>query len=78
MFLTETRTGELVEVLSTSDLFDPFKTQIIGRFNAGEEMPEPRLFNKTELSFCSHEALPRCWMDPDYRKEEIRRTGTHG
>ena len=27
MFLTETRTGELVEVLSTSDLFDPFKTR---------------------------------------------------
>jgi len=78
MFLSETRTGELVEVLSMNDLFDPFKTEIVGRYNAGEEMPDPRHFAKSDLSFCSHEPLPRCWMDPDYRQAEIQRTGTHG
>ena len=78
MFLKEIRTGELVEVLGLSDLFDPFKSGIIGRYNAGEEMPDPKMFEKSGLSFCSDEALPRCWMDPDYRRDEIRRSGTHG
>jgi len=78
MFLKETRTGELVEVLGLNDLFDPFKTQIVGRYNAGEELPDPQMFDKSGLSFCSHEALPTCWMDPDYRRHEIQRTGTHG
>ena len=78
MFLKEARTGELVEVLGTGDLFDPFNDRIVGRYNAGEEMPDPKQFMKADLSFCSNEPLPRCWMDPDYRADEIRRTGTHG
>ena len=78
MFLKERKTGELVEVIDTLQLFDPFQTRIRGRYNAGEEMPEPRHFHKIDLVFCSNEALPRCWMDPDYRRDEIRRSGTHG
>lgn len=78
MFLKEMRNGELVEVLGMSDLFDPFKDHIVGRYNAGEEMPEAKTFMKSDLSFCSNEPLPTCWMDPDYRQHEIRRTGTHG
>lgn len=73
MFLKETRTGELVEVLNTNNLFDPFDDRIIGRYNAGEELPDPQVFRKSELSFCSNEPLPRCWMDPDYRRAEIQR-----
>lgn len=78
MFLKQRATGELVEVLDTGQLFDPFQTTITGRYNAGEEMPDPRRFAKSELVFCSNEPLPRCWIDPDYRRDEIRRTGTHG
>ena len=77
MFLKERRTDELVEVIDTAQLFDPFQTRITGRYNAGEELPDPRSFAKTELLFCSNEPLPRCWMDPHYRRAEVvRRTGT--
>ena len=78
MFLKERKTGELVEVLDTAQLFDPFQTSITGRYNFGEEMPDPRSFEKIDLVFCSNESLPRCWIDPDYRRDEIRRSGTHG
>jgi hypothetical protein len=78
MFLKERKSEELVEVLDTGQLFDPFQSAIVGRYNFGEEMPDPRTFAKTDLVFCSGEALPRCWIDPDYRQDEIRRSGTHG
>ena len=41
-------------------------------------MPDPETFNKAELCFCSNEPLPQCWVDPNYRAGEIRRTGTLG
>ncbi|MCB1787867.1 MAG: acetyltransferase [Chromatiaceae bacterium] len=79
MLLKERKTDELVEVIDSEALFDPFKTQLKGRYNAGEELPEPRMFDKADLVFCSNESLPRCWMDPEYRKAEmIRRSGTDG
>ena len=77
MFLKERRSGELVEVIDTTQLFDPFQPEITGRYNAGEEMPEPKQFRKGDLTFCSGEPMPRCWTDPDYRRDEVRRTGTH-
>lgn len=76
MFLKDKRTGKLVEVLDSSALFDPFIAQIPGRYNAGEELPDPMDFVKTELCFCSDEPLPRCWMDPDYRADQIHHSGT--
>ena len=78
MFLKEISSGKLVEVLDSGALFDPFIGQITGRYNAGEEMPDPTTFSKADLCFCSDERLPRCWMDPDYRASQIRRTGTGG
>jgi hypothetical protein len=78
MFLNEIHSGKLVEVLDSSALFDPFMTQVIGRYNAGEELPDPMEFTKTDLHFCSGEPLPRCWMDPQYRAAEVHRSGTHG
>lgn len=78
MFLKESRTGELVEVMDTAELFDPFRDSVTGRYNAGEDLPDPTQFRKTDLVFPSNETLPRCWLDPDYRHAEIRRTGTHG
>ena len=78
MFLKERHSGELVEVIDTEALFDPFQPAITGRYNAGEELPDPKSFAKSDLVFCSNESLPRCWVDPDYRRDEIRRTGTHG
>ena len=67
MFLKERNSGDLVEVLSVSDLIDPFKETVPGRFHAGEELGEPQTFPKSDLLFPSGEPLPRCWVDPDYK-----------
>ena len=68
MFMKDRQSGNLVEVLGLSDLFDPFQKKVAGRFHAGEEMADPANFAKTELGFPSGEDLPRCWVDPDYRQ----------
>ena len=67
MFLKSKSHGELVELLEVSNLYDPFKKEILGRFHAGEEMQDPEIFLKSELIFPSGEALPQCWLDPDYK-----------
>ncbi|HEY9198431.1 MAG TPA: acetyltransferase [Gammaproteobacteria bacterium] len=72
MYLKQLSSGDLVEVLELQALFDPFETGVQGRIHAGEELQDPARFAKSELAFPSGEALPRCWMDPDYRAQ--RRT----
>ncbi len=67
MFLKTKSHGELVELLEVQNLYDPFKTEILGRFHAGEEMQDPEMFLKSELVFPSDEPLPQCWLDPDYK-----------
>ena len=67
MFLKNITNGDLVEVLDIAALIDPNAAVVVGRYHAGEEMQEPANFNKAELQFPSGEALPRCWLDSDYR-----------
>jgi len=67
MYLKDKQTGDLVEILTLDDLFDPFKSTVSGRFHAGEELQEPRSFAKADLIFPSGEDLPRCWTDPHYK-----------
>ena len=67
MFLKSKSHGELVELLEVEKLYDPFKKEVLGRFHAGEEMQDPETFVKSELIFPSGEALPQCWLDPDYK-----------
>ena len=67
MFLKHKTSGDMVEVMDLSGLFDPCVGDFQGRYHAGEEMPDPEVFNKVDLAFPSGEALPRCWMDPNYR-----------
>jgi len=71
MFLKHKPSGDLVEVLDLEALFDPFRTEVRGRFHAGEEMPEPAGFRKGEMTFLSGEHLPRCWVDPHYKERKI-------
>lgn len=72
MFLNERSSGHLVEVLSLKDLFDPYDTQVAGRYHYGEEVQDPERFEKADLVFLSGENLPRCWIDPHYRDAEIQ------
>lgn len=67
MFLEHRPSGDLVEVLTLEELYNPCRHDIIGRFHAGEEMQDPETFLKSELIFPSGEPLPRCWLDAHYR-----------
>ena len=73
MFLKEKRTEDLLEVLSLTDLFDPFCKQLVGRYQRGEDPQDPQKFDKDGLVFPSGESLPRCWLDAHYREGEIQR-----
>lgn len=68
MFLLHKPTQNLVEVLSTAELFDPFCLEVMAQSHGGEEMQDPTTFMKAELLFPSGEGLPRCWLDPHYRE----------
>lgn len=67
MYLKHAPSGDLVEVLDIKSLVDPYRKQLAGRFHVGEELQDPANFSKTDLMFPSGEALPRCWVDPNYR-----------
>lgn len=67
MFLQQKQEGHLLEVLDLDDLFNPRHLEVSGRLHYGEEMQEPEKFAKSNLVFPSGEALPKCWIDADYR-----------
>lgn len=69
MYLKHTPSSDLVEVLSLKELIDPCQESITGRSHVGEEMQEPTYFQKATLIFPSGEALPQCWIDPDYKRK---------
>ena len=73
MFLKDESHDDLVEVLTIKDLFDPFCSSLIGRYQSGEDPQDPKTFNKSALAFPSGEALPRCWRDAHYRDNELQR-----
>ena len=67
MFLRHAPEQILIEVMNLHDLWDPFKKEVLVRAHAGEEMQDPELYPKAELIFPSGEALPKAWLDPEYR-----------
>ncbi len=67
MFLKDKTNGELVEILTLRELFDPFQGEVVGRYQQGEEVQDPEKLKKAELTFPSGEVLPKCWIDPHYR-----------
>lgn len=70
MYLRDTKSGDLVEVLDTLAMIDPCQDELLGRFHAGEELQDPADFSKDDLVFPSGETLPRCWLDASYRTSE--------
>ena len=73
MFLKDISSGHLVEILSLNDLFNLHHDTVIGRYHWGEEIQDPERFAKTGLAFPSGEPLPKCWTDPHYRDDELKR-----
>jgi hypothetical protein len=74
MFLKHKPTGDLVEVLTLREIYDPWEKMIQGRYHAGEEIQDPEPFPKDELMFPSGESLPQCWLDPTYLKHLPKKT----
>ena len=70
MYLKHKPTGDMVEILDLASLFDPFRSEVTGRFHAGEELQEPASFEKSGLFFPSGESLPLCWTDGTYREKK--------
>ncbi len=68
MFLQHKPTGNLVELATLDNLYDPFQKEITGRMHAGEEMQDLESFLKSELIFPSGESLPLCWIKGNYRE----------
>lgn len=66
MFLKQSSSGDMVEVMDMTSLSDPCRDSVSGRVHAGEEMQEAEMFAKSDLVFPSGEALPRCWLDASY------------
>ena len=73
MLLKHKKSGSLVEVLGFPDLINPNHLDIVGRYNAGEDLPDPEKFPKSELIFPSGEKLPNCWIDVHYRDALVHR-----
>jgi len=73
MFLQTKNTADRVEVINPNELSDAFETKIHGRYQAGEELQDVEMFDKSALLFLSGEALPVCWTDPHYRDKEFQR-----
>lgn len=74
MYLKEQSSGHLVEIVDLKALFNPHDASVKGRMHYGEEAQDPEPFSKSALYFPSGEKLPRCWTDPSYRDDEVRRT----
>lgn len=73
MFLQQKLNHEMIEVLSLTELFDPFTKELVGRYQHGEEVQDPEKFEKTGLQFLSGEQLPECWLNAHYRDDELAR-----
>lgn len=71
MFLKHLPSGDLVEILNQDALYDPTRASVSACFHAGEELQDPAMFKKAELSFPSGEPLPRCWVDLHYRDRAL-------
>ncbi|MBW4659970.1 MAG: acetyltransferase [Drouetiella hepatica Uher 2000/2452] len=67
MLLQNKQTGVLIEIEDTVALINPAEEKVCGRVQSGEEEQDPEKVAKYELVFPSGEALPRCWVDAEYR-----------
>jgi hypothetical protein len=67
MYLKHKKSGNLVEILDMKAVIDPCQARVVGRYHAGEELQDPENFSKSDLVFPSGEALPVCWLDPNYK-----------
>lgn len=73
MLLKTREDRQIVKVADLDQLQNPFEDKVQACPQQGEEEQPPQPFGKSGLMFPSGEALPRCWLDPHYRDEELER-----
>ncbi len=73
MLLRQRKSGHMIEVMNDLELINLNQDEVTGCFQEGEDLQEPDTFKKSELVFLSGEALPKCWVDPHYRDNELMR-----
>ena len=71
MLLRQRTSGHMVEVKNMIDLINLNSDEVTGRFQEGEEAQDLDTFKKNDLIFLSGEELPKCWVDPHYRDNEL-------
>lgn len=69
MLLKMKQSGDLVEVVTLTELFNPLEDEIEAQIQAGQNEQPPEPFAKTDLMFPSGEELPLCWIDADYQQK---------
>ena len=67
MLLKSKKEDGLVEISEVTELIDPFKEQVMGQIQAGQNEQPPESFAKKDLVFPSGESLPQCWIDSNYK-----------
>ena len=69
MLLKNKRDEDLIQISKLDELIDPFKEQVTGQIQAGQNEQPPEPFDKKDLVFPSGESLPKCWLDSDYKSK---------
>ena len=75
MLLRVKSSNHMVEVSNLADLMNLNCEKVVGLSQEGEDIhnQDVETYEKSNLSFLSGEALPRCWTDPHYRDQELNR-----
>lgn len=69
MLLKNQKTNGLIKISELEELIDPFKDQITGQIQGGQNEQPPEPFKKEDLVFLSGENLPLCWLDSNYKSK---------
>jgi hypothetical protein len=67
MLLKNKKDDGLIEISEVQELIDPFKNQVTGQIQEGQNEQPSEPFNKEDLVFPSGENLPLCWLDSNYK-----------
>ena len=75
MLLRVKTSKHMVEVSNLADLMNLHCEKVVGLSQEGEDIHDQDVdtYEKSNLTFLSGEALPRCWTDPHYRDKELNR-----
>ena len=69
MLLKSKEEEALIQINEVHELTDPFKEEVKGQVQAGQNEQPAESFKKSDLVFPSGESLPQCWVDSNYKSK---------